>query len=207
MSVRVKICGITRVEDAIAAVEAGADFLGLNFYEKSPRCVTVARALEIKRAIDSRASLVALFVDAGRERIIEVSREVGLDFAQVYSDEDEDTAAAAGIAVIRAIRLKADAVRDEIEALRKTARADYLLFDSYDAALYGGSGKSIELVGLARIDLGRVFIAGGLKPETVAEAARLNPYGVDVASGVESAPGIKNHQKMRSFIANAKRPR
>jgi len=207
MSVRVKICGVTRVEDAVAAAEEGADLLGLNFYAKSPRGVTLARALEIRRAVQRRVKLVGVFVNAPRREIIEIAGVLELDFVQLHGDEPEDHLAGAGLAVIRALRLKPGTSAEDFKKMLERTRADLVILDSYAPSLYGGTGSALEPGALARFDLARAFVAGGLKPETVANAARLNPYGVDVASGVESAPGIKDYQKLRSFIANAKSAR
>lgn len=204
MSVRVKICGVTRVEDALAAADAGADLLGLNFYAKSPRCVTLAQALEIRHAVKRRVKLVGVFVNASRQEIVEIGRELTLDFVQLHGDEPEDHLAGASLAVIRALRLKPGTSADDFTRMLERTRADLVILDSYASSLYGGTGVALDPQALARFDLSRALIAGGLNPETVAKAARLNPYGVDVASGVESAPGIKDHRKLRSFIVNAK---
>jgi phosphoribosylanthranilate isomerase len=207
MGVRVKICGVTRVEDAIAAVDAGADLIGLNFYPPSPRHVCLARALEIRRAIDGRVKLAALFVDITRELAAPIVKELAPDFVQLYGDADEATLADGHVPLIRAFRLKPGTSGLEVRALVASTRAEYVLLDAYDPKLYGGSGIALDLEDLAGLDLTRAFIAGGLRPETVAAVAKLGPYGVDVASGVESAPGVKDHHKLRSFIRNAKSAR
>jgi phosphoribosylanthranilate isomerase len=203
MGVRVKICGITRVEDAEAAVTAGADFVGLNFYPEGPRYLDLERARAIRAAVGHRASAVGVFVNASREFLDERLRELALDLIQFHGDEDESALAGWPVPVIRALRLKPG--DDPARAIAAT-RADYVLLDTH-APRYGGSGKARALDGLERLDLSRVFIAGGLDPENVAGAAALRPYALDVASGVESAPGIKDHQKIRSFIAHAKSAR
>ena len=200
MSVRIKICGITRIEDAAAAIALGAEMLGLNFYAPSPRCLTIDRAREIRRAIGRRATVVGVFVNAGRDYIQERLRELDLDLLQFHGDEDESALRGWPVKVIRAFRLRAD-VTDA--ALPATA-ADYTLLDTAHPRLYGGTGQARPLAGLERFDLARVIISGGLDPANVAHAAALKPYAIDVASGVESAPGIKDPAKLRSFIANAK---
>ena len=209
MSVQVKICGVTRVDDALAALDAGADLIGLNFYRPSPRYVGLDRAREISRAVAGRAKLVAVIVGAARELVARLCDELPLDFVQVYNDggADEELVGGLPVGVIRALRLKAGAAREQLDNLRERASDQYVLLDSYDPKLYGGAGKPIALKDLQGLDLSRAFIAGGLRPETVAEAARLGPYGVDVASGIESSPGVKDHQKLRSFIRNAKSSR
>jgi phosphoribosylanthranilate isomerase len=203
VSVRVKICGITRVEDADAAIALGAEMIGLNFYPPSPRGLTIDRAREIRRAIGRRAIVVGVFVNAARDYIDERLRDLDLDLIQFHGDEDESALCGWPVKVIRAFRLRAD-VPDA--ALPATA-ADYTLLDTFHPGLYGGTGDARPLAGLARFDLARVIISGGLDPSNVAQAAALKPYAIDVASGVESAPGVKDPAKLRSFIANAKSPR
>ena len=203
MSVRIKICGITRVEDALAAVALGADMIGLNFYPPSPRSLTLEHAQEIRRAVGRRCEVVGVFVNADREYIAERLGALGLDLIQFHGDEDEAALAGWPVRVIRAIRLKGEPMAELIAR----ARADYVLLDTFHPQLFGGTGKTRELDGLKGLDLSRIFISGGLTPENVAEAAALRPYAVDVASGVESAPGIKDTLKLRSFIVNAKSTR
>ena len=200
MSVRVKICGITRVEDAEAAIALGAEMIGLNFYQPSPRCLTIERAREIRHAIGHRATVVGVFVNAGRDYIEERLRELDLDMIQFHGDESESALRDWPVKVIRAFRLRADAP----DAALPTTAAHYTLLDTFHAGLYGGTGQARPLAGLARFDLARVIISGGLDPANVAQAAALEPYAIDVASGVESAPGVKDPAKLRSFIANAK---
>ncbi len=209
MSVQVKICGVTRVDDALAAVDAGADLIGLNFYPPSPRYAGLERAVAISRAVAGHAKLVGVVVGAARELVANLCKELPLDFVQVYADAgtEEDALAGLPVAIIRALRLKPGATREQLDNLRARTRAEYVLLDSYDPKLYGGIGKALALGDLEGIDLSRAFIAGGLRPETVAEVARLDPYGFDVASGIESSPGVKDHLKLRSFIRNAKSSR
>jgi phosphoribosylanthranilate isomerase len=199
MTVKVKICGITRSEDACAAVEFGADLLGLNFYAPSPRSVTLQRAREI-RAAAAGQKLVGVFVNAAREFVEERLREVRLDLLQFHGDEPDTMMKGWPVPVIRALRLAPGAKFDP----RCHLLADYVLLDTFHPALYGGTGASRPLGDLRGLDLSRVFISGGLTPEDVEEAAALSPYAVDVASGVESAPGIKDQHKLRRFIENAK---
>jgi phosphoribosylanthranilate isomerase len=203
VSVRVKICGITRVEDAEAAIALGAEMIGLNFYQPSPRCLTIERARAIRDAIGRRATVVGVFVNAGRDYIEERLRELDLDMIQFHGDEDESALLGWPVKLIRAFRLRADAP----DAALPTTAADYTLLDTFHAGLYGGTGQARPLAGLARFDLARVIISGGLHPANVAQAAALKPFAIDVASGVESAPGVKDPAKLRSFIANAKSSR
>jgi phosphoribosylanthranilate isomerase len=200
MTVRVKICGITRVEDARAAIAAGADMIGLNFYAESPRYLELDRAIEIRAAIGWRAVVVGLFVNATRAYINERLRAASLDMIQFSGDEDDAALAGWPVPSIVTRRLKAgDPVTPH--------RADYVLFDAFDAKLLGGTGNRISLDQLRRLDLSHAFVAGGLNPDNIAEVAALEPYAVDCASGVESSPGVKDHDKLRSFVNNAKRSR
>jgi len=203
VNVLVKICGVTRVEDAESAIALGAEMIGLNFYPPSPRCLSIDQAREIRRAIGARAIVVGVFVNASRDYVEERRRELDLDMIQFHGDEDESALSGWPVKVIRAFRLRADAPY----AALPVTRADYILLDTFHLELYGGSGRARPLIGLERLDLTRVFISGGLTPANVGAAAALRPYAVDVASGVESAPGIKDPDKLRSFIANAKSSR
>ena len=200
MTVRVKICGITRVEDARAAIAAGADMIGLNFYAKSPRYIEIDRAREIRAAVGSRVAVVGVFVNAKRACIDDRLRAASLDMIQFSGDEDYAALAGWPIPSIVTRRLKPG------ESMTPH-RADYVLFDAFDAELHGGTGIRIALDQLRELDLSRAFVAGGLNSDNVAEVAALKPYAVDCASGVESSPGVKDHDKLRSFVNNAKRSR
>jgi phosphoribosylanthranilate isomerase len=203
MSVRVKICGITRVEDAQLAAAMGADIIGLNFYPPSPRSLTLERAQAIRDAIGDRCAVAGVFVNAPREYVAERMRELRLDALQFHGDESEDELAGWPVKVIRALRLKP---ADSLAGIAG-CKADYVLLDTFHPELFGGTGAARALDGLDAVDLSRAIISGGLTPDNVARAAALRPYAVDVASGVESAPGIKDPSKLRSFIVNAKSAR
>ena len=203
MTVRVKICGITRVEDACAAIEFGADMIGLNFYAPSPRSISIEHAREIRAAIGAVQSVVGVFVNPTRELVEECLDSVGLDFLQFHGDEPDSFLRGWPVPVIRAMRIRNG---DPFDPGLHSA-IEYLLLDTFHPALYGGTGASRSLSELRGIDLTRVFISGGLNPDSVREAVELEPFAVDVASGVESAPGVKDHQKIRRFIRNAKSAR
>ena len=203
MTVRVKICGITRAEDADAAIEAGAELIGLNFYAPSPRCVAFDTAVQIRKAIGNRARVVGVFVNAARGEIDQHLRELHLDLLQFHGDEDDDALAGWSVPVIRAMRERGGEAASAIARVR----ADYVLLDTFHPSLYGGSGVARPLDDLKGLDLSRVLISGGLNANNVAQAAALHPYAVDAASGVESSPGAKDHLKLRSFVANAKSAR
>ena len=202
MTVRVKICGITRVEDARAAMAAGADMIGLNFYAKTPRYLDIERAREIRVAVGAGTTIVGVFVDADRAYIDDRLRAAALNLLQFSGNEDESAFDGWSVPTIVTRR-----IRPEPAVGIAPTRADFVLLDAYDSKLLGGTGCRIPLDHLRRLELSRTFVAGGLNPDNVGEVAALNPYAVDCASGVESSPGIKDHSKLRSFIANAKRSR
>jgi len=203
VTVRVKICGVTCIEDAEAAILAGADLIGLNFYQPSPRYLERASARAIRQVIGHRAQVVGVFVNEPRSLIDECARELGLDLLQFHGDEEESALSGWTLPVIRALRVRSG---EALAAISGT-RADYILLDTFSSALYGGSGVARPLEELRQLDLSRVFISGGLNASNVAAAAALGPYAVDAASGVESTPGIKDHLKLRSFVSNAKSAR
>jgi phosphoribosylanthranilate isomerase len=207
MTVRVKICGITRVEDAEAAIAAGVDFIGLNFFAESPRYVALDRALAIHEAIGGAARVVGVFVNASRGYIDARVGALALDMLQFHGDEDEAALEGWPVAVIRAIRLKDGAGAGALRDALAHSRAEYILLDTHHPGLYGGTGQARGLDELAGLDLSRVFLSGGLGCDNVAAAAALHPYAVDSASGVESSPGVKDHAKLRSFVRNAKSAR
>lgn len=201
--VKVKICGITNVRDARAAVRLGADALGFNFYRRSPRYVEPARAAAILAALPPFLTAVGLFVNETAQKILKTCEEVGLDTVQLHGDETPTTVGA----LRQLTRIKAFRVRDDrdLKRLPRYAVEAYLL-DAYVPDKAGGTGETFnwELARRAQ-PYGPIILAGGLTPENVAEAVRqARPYAVDVASGVETAPGIKDRDLMASFILNAK---
>ncbi len=183
------------------AVGLGADFIGLNFYPPSPRCLALEPAAAIARIVKGRGRLVGVFVNAARAYVRERLESLELDLLQFHGDEDDDALAGWPVPVIRALRLRSDAALDVIDIGK--IKADFILLDTFHPQLFGGTGQARRLDALGALDLSRVFVSGGLTPDNVTEAAALNPYAIDVASGVESAPAIKDHDKLRSFIANA----
>ena len=202
MTVKVKICGVTRAEDAIVSIEAGADLIGLNFFEPSPRYLSIDRARVVRDAIGARAKVVGVFVNATRDYVDERMRALNLDLLQFSGDEDDAMLAGWPVPVVVTHRVKTGET-----GLIKMRGADFILIDAFDPKLYGGTGCRISLEQLRSLDMSRAFVAGGLTPDNVAEVAALSPYGVDCASGVESSPNIKDHAKIRRFVSNAKRAR
>jgi len=199
---RVKICGITRPEDAIDAAEAGADAIGLVFAE-SPRQVTVERAKAILAVLPPYVTPVALFVDESGSRIREVCSLLGIRTVQLHGDEPPDVARElAGLCVIKAFRI---ATAADLQALPGYPAAAYLL-DSKVAGRRGGSGVAFDWTLAAQATrYGRIVLAGGLTPGNVAEAVRIvMPYAVDTSSGVESEPGKKDKARIAAFVAAAR---
>jgi len=197
--VRVKVCGITNVDDALAALEAGADALGFNFYAPSPRFVGPAAADIVVRLPEGTCT-VGVFVNASRQDIERVAGRVGLTALQFHGDEDPEFCRSWPQKIIKAVR-----VRDRSGAAVARAYAvDFILADAYVEDRFGGTGRRIALEYLEGFDRGRLILAGGLTPENVAHAVRaVHPFGVDVASGIERAPGKKDWDLMRRFIAHA----
>lgn len=206
MSVRVKICGVTRQEDAQVAWAAGADALGLNFYPRSPRYVEPATAAALARTRPALGALVGVFVNESPEVIRARVRECGLTAVQLHGDEPPEACAGFGVPVIKALRVRGP--EDVARARSYVGAGDVatLLLDGA-APGYGGGGVTFDWSLVARlVDVGvPVLVAGGLTPGNVAEAVRATrPYGVDVASGVEASPGIKDLEAVRAFIRAAK---
>jgi phosphoribosylanthranilate isomerase len=202
MSVKVKICGVTTVEDGRACVEAGADAIGLNFWAGSKRLVEVSRAAEIARAVPGVLK-VGVFVDARRGEIEGIIEAVGLDAVQLHGDESPEDCRGFAVKVIKAISMRPGG--DRASEIAERYGVDFILLDTDAGAQRGGSGRSFDWSRAAGVAPGRLFLAGGLRPDNVAEAVRVAaPYGVDTASGVESAPGRKDADLVREFIRNAK---
>ena len=202
--VKVKICGITRTQDALAAVEAGADALGFMFYEASPRYLTPAQATPIIRALPPFIAKVGVFVDPSEEMVRRAIEQCGLDTLQFHGQETPEFCRRFAQKVIKAFRVRDT---DSLSATRDYQRETWLL-DSYVADQPGGTGRTFNwsLAAAAVQSGGRVLLAGGLTPENVGEAVRqVRPFGVDVSSGVESAPGLKDPGKLRAFVEAARK--
>lgn len=204
---KVKICGITNLEDAELAIKFGADMLGFNFYSRSKRYVSPEEVASFVRELDPSFAKIGVFVNASIEDIL-FARTLGdLDAVQLHGNEAAEFIAEVrtnmNTRIIKAVRV---ASQNEIDQAA-TLGADDLLLDSYSATEYGGTGETFDwkLVRENTIADKRIFLAGGLTPENVADAIRIvRPYAVDVASGVESSPGKKDPKKLAAFIGNAK---
>ena len=203
MSVIVKICGITSVADGLAAAEAGADAVGLNFYEGSPRHISPQTAADIARSLPPFIIKVGVFVNAPETAVMRAISECGLNIVQFHGDESPGYCGQFPVMSIKAFR-----IRDE-SSLKPLAdyATDAWLLDAHAPGALGGTGEKFNWdLAVQAQKLGRpIFLAGGLTPENVAEAVqRVHPYAVDVSSGVESAPGKKDYQKVRAFVKAAK---
>ena len=213
----VKICGITNSEDALVAVAAGADAIGLNFYSPSPRSVTNERAAEIAAELPIDVARIGVFVNADATTIRTTTAAVGLDWIQLHGDERPRLLADLpdGVRLIRAFRLHHNddlaAVIEYVGVCRTSSRIpDAILLDAFDPIRFGGTGltlpwKILQDGRLARLGL-PILLAGGLTPDNVADAIRQAGPGVtavDTASGVESSPGVKDSDKVRQFVEHA----
>jgi phosphoribosylanthranilate isomerase len=200
MPTRVKICGITRAEDALRAVELGAAALGFNFYPPSPRYIEPSKARAIIAALPPLVMTVGVFADETRaRRVAETARRAGVRAVQLHGPRFPKTAAdLAGFPLIRAVAVRPGARAQELRRLK--ARA--FLLDTFDPRAPGGTGKTFDWsFARAAKRYGRIILAGGLTPSNVARAIReVRPFAVDVASGVESRPGKKDAEKLRAFF-------
>jgi phosphoribosylanthranilate isomerase len=208
VSVHVKVCGLTRLQDARAAWEAGADALGLNFYARSPRWVSPETAAALARTRPPLGAVVGVFVNEAPERIRALVRECGLTAVQLHGDEPPEACAGYGVPVIKALRVRGP---EDVARARQYVGAGEvrgLLLDGA-APAYGGGGVRFDWSLVASLrDCGLpLLVAGGLTPQNVEEAVRATrPYGVDVASGVERAPGLKDASAVRAFVRAARTP-
>ncbi len=204
--VRSKICGITRIEDALVAAEAGADAIGLVFYEGSPRAVTPAQAREIIAALPPFVTSVGLFVDCPAWRIDEILASVPLDMLQFHGQESPEDCARHGRPWFKALRVRPG---DDVQAqARAYAGASAILLDSFVPGVPGGTGQMFDWsqipAGLCR----PLILAGGLTVENVEQAIhQVRPYAVDVSGGVELARGIKDPERVRAFVARVRNRR
>jgi phosphoribosylanthranilate isomerase len=190
----VKVCGITRVDDAAAAVKAGARALGFVFWPKSPRFVDPFHARAIVATLPPFVTPVGVFVNQPLDYVRGVASVAGLGAVQLHGDEDIAFAAAIRHPVIKALTL--------VDRIDDWPTRTMVLLDAYDRVKRGGTGRSIDRAAAAAIaSTRRILLAGGLTPENVAEAvARVRPFGIDVSSGVEHSPGIKDHDKIRALF-------
>lgn len=203
MSVKVKICGVTSVEDGIAAADAGADMIGLMFAEKSPRLISMETAAQIARAVPQYIVKVGVFVNPAEDLVLRAIGECGLAMLQFHGDEPPEFCAQFGVMSVKAFRIR------NMESLKALPgyQTDAYLLDAYSATGLGGTGEKFNWnLAVEAKKFGKpIFLAGGLTPENVAGAVReVQPFAVDVSSGVESAPGKKDRDRIRAFVSRAK---
>lgn len=202
MSVKVKICGLTSVADALTAAEAGADMIGLMFYPKSPRHIDLATAADISRALPPHIMRVGVFVNPEPAVVMEAIAACGLNLLQFHGQEEPDFCTSFGLMSVKALRVQDAASLTALE----NYQTDAFLLDAYSQAGLGGTGEKFNWdLAIEAKRYGRpIFLAGGLTPENIAGAvAQVQPFAVDVSSGVESAPGKKDPAKVRAFIQAA----
>jgi len=199
---RIKICGITRPQDAQAAARAGADAIGLVFYPPSPRYLSGERAVEIRDALPPFVQTVALFVNPDAAQVAQAMQRVRPAMLQFHGEETPEFCGQFGVPFVKACRVRPGV--DALEYLRPFSRAAAWLFDSY-VPEYGGVGEAFDLSMLPDVKDRPVILSGGLSRDNVGEAIRrVRPWGVDVSSGVESAKGIKDAAKIAAFIAEVR---
>ncbi len=196
---RVKICGITRMEDAISAIDSGADAIGLVFYEKSPRYINLDKAAEITKNLPPFVSKVALFVDATSAEIKQVLESVVIDVLQFHGDESPQQCRAYGRPYIKAVRMRDDVNLHQV--CNDYSDASAILIDSYIEGMHGGTGQIFDWSRIPDDLSKKIILAGGLSVENVAAAvAEVSPYAVDVSGGVEIEKGIKDAALIEKFM-------
>ena len=199
---KIKVCGVTRPADAQAAAQAGADAIGINLWPKSKRFAAPDVAAEVADAIPPGVLRVGVFVDADPAAVADAAERLDLDHVQLHGDEPPDQVASLGPGAFKAVRLSGPEVLERLDEWP----GPFVLVDAYQPGEPGGTGRIADWQLAAQAARRRpVWLAGGLRPDNVAEAvARVRPYGVDVASGVESAPGIKDSEAIQAFISAAR---
>ncbi len=194
--VRVKICGITNLKDALVAVEAGADALGFVFYEKSPRYINPKKALEIVEKLPPFVERVGLFVNATCKEINSICKEAKMSLAQIHFEADEELYEDLETSYLRVIRATC---KEDLERFK----SEFRIVDAFVQS-YGGEGKRVDISWFDNIDCSNIILAGGLTYSNVEEVKKLGFYGFDVSSGVEKSKGKKDSKKIYEFIKRAK---
>lgn len=204
MPVRVKICGITNLADAFAAIEAGADALGFVFYKASPRSITPEKASEIIRKIPPLLSTVGVFVNENPVKIKKIINVTKIDVVQLHGEEPPDMCELISNRIIKAFRVKSLESLDPLIHYKNKVSA--FLLDTYTPNIFGGTGQIFNWdIAIDAKQFGQIILAGGLTPDNITSAVkRVRPYAVDVSSGIESEKGKKDHKKMKLFIQKAK---
>ncbi|MHC4244553.1 MAG: phosphoribosylanthranilate isomerase [Planctomycetota bacterium] len=197
---KVKICGITNYQDAVAAMDMGADLLGFNFYPQSPRYVTPEIAADIINKLPGFIDTAGVFVNATTEQINKAEKLCHLDWIQLHGDEDQEfcrSFQSHNVKTMKAIRVKTQTDIKKAENFF----TDAILLDAFDPQKYGGTGLTFDWNIIGHIGK-RVFLAGGINPDNAAQAVKLGVYGIDVCSGIETEPGKKDHKKMKKLFKN-----
>ena len=197
---KVKICGLTSLEQALSCAELGADWIGLNCWSGSSRYIPPEEARKIVSGLPETLTTVGIFVNESPESLKKIMSETRLDLAQLHGDESVEFTSKLGIPFLKAFRVSPEFKLEQIQKFGK----EYFLLDAFSKNHYGGSGQKIDWdLASTASDLGKLILAGGLTPENVAEAVKIvQPWGVDVCSGVESEPGIKDLWRVEKFIRN-----
>lgn len=197
---KVKICGITNLEDAEVAIDAGADLLGFNFYKQSPRYIEPQNAQQIISKLPAFMDMVGLFVNADYDTIRKAMDQCSLNWLQLHGDEEPEFCHSLGslhLGTIKALRVK------DYQDIKKAEQyfTDAILLDAFDPEKYGGTGLRFDWNIIGHINK-RIFLAGGINPDNVVDAVKLGVYGIDICSGVESEPGKKDHKKLKQLFEN-----
>jgi phosphoribosylanthranilate isomerase len=200
MITKVKICGITNYDDAAVAMDLGADLLGFNFYPESPRYIPPQEAAAIIRKLPAFIDVSGVFVNSALEEIREVASLCQLDWVQLHGDENSDFCrwlAYDSAKTMKALRIKDAADLQQVDSFS----TDAILLDAFNPQKYGGTGLTFDWNIIGHIGK-RIFLAGGINPDNAAKAVELGVYGIDVCSGVEAAPGKKDHKKLKALFEN-----
>jgi len=198
---KIKICGITNLEDAQNAADLGADFLGFNFYSKSPRFIDYNKVNEIVRKLNGKVRIVGVFVNENIDNVKKISEYCNLDLIQLSGDENNDEIIQlrekTNKKIIKTFRIKNKINANSINSFD----SNYILMDTFKNGLYGGTGESFDLNMINGVDNKKLFLAGGLNNKNVNKAIeKLKPFAVDVCSSIESKPGKKDYDKMKLFV-------
>ena len=202
---KIKICGITNYEDAKNSIDLGADFLGFNFYQKSPRHIDCRDAKGIIQKLDQKSKIVGVFVNESIANIKKIGEICSLDIIQLSGDESpqyvDKLKKSANKKIIKSFRTRNSINAESVNSFD----SDYIMIDSFKEGVYGGTGESLDLGSINGIDSKKLFLAGGLNAENVrASIKKFNPFAVDVCSGIESGSGKKDYAKMKKFIEAVK---
>ena len=197
---KVKICGITNYDDALAAMEMGADLIGFNFYPKSPRYIRPEDAARIVNRLPAFIDIAGVFVNSALDETREIASQCQLDWIQLHGDENAEFCqwlAYDSPKTMKAIRVKDSSDIHQADGFF----TDAILFDAYDPSKYGGTGLTFNWNIIGHVGK-RIFLAGGINPDNAVAAIELGVYGIDVCSGVEASPGKKDHRKMQQLFDN-----